>query len=151
MTKEEIVNLANRCSRKIWETCMEEPGFSTNDCPEGANGLSDIVLNVILKEFPAIKECSSLPSDLDEAAEEYRDTEVCTDSDYIDDDGDSLYRSFALREAFKSGAEWMAHQGQTLDSFIWMDEDDKLFIEAFVDENKFKMADNVIIQVRKKQ
>ena len=50
----------------------------------------------------------SLPSDLDEAAEEYRDTEVCTGSDYIDDDGDSVYRSFALKEAFKAGAEWMA-------------------------------------------
>ena len=49
-----------------------------------------------------------LPDSIDEAAEEYRDTEVCTDSDYIDDDGDSLYRSFALREAFKAGAEWMA-------------------------------------------
>lgn len=51
---------------------------------------------------------TSPPSDLDEAAEEYRDTEVCTDSDYIDDDGDSLYRSFALKEAFKAGAKWMA-------------------------------------------
>lgn len=68
MTKEEIINLANRCSRKIWEICMEEPGFSINDCPEGANGLSDIVLNVILKEFPATKKCSSIPSNLDEAA-----------------------------------------------------------------------------------
>ena len=50
----------------------------------------------------------SLPSGLDEAAEEYKDTEVCTGSDYIDDDGDSVYRSFALKEAFKAGAEWMA-------------------------------------------
>lgn len=53
---------------------MEEPGFNTNDCPEGANGLSDIVLNVILKAFPATKKCSSLPSDLDEAAKEYAKT-----------------------------------------------------------------------------
>lgn len=74
MTKEEIINLANRCSRKIWEICMEEPGFSTNDCPEGANGLSDMVLNVILKAFPATKECSFFPSNLEEAAKEYAKT-----------------------------------------------------------------------------
>lgn len=60
----------------------------------------------------------SLPSNLDEAAEEYRDTEVCTGSDYIDDDGDSLYRSFALKEAFKAGAELMAGQFQKIDGSL---------------------------------
>lgn len=77
-----------------------------------------------------------LPSDIDEAAEEYA---YKTQWDH------------GVRfDAFKAGAEWMAGQGETLESLIWRDEDDKLFIEAFVDENKFKMADNVTIQIRKK-
>ena len=50
----------------------------------------------------------------------------------------------------QAGAEWMAEQGQTIVSLVWRDEDDKLFIEAFVDENEFKMADKIIIQIRKK-
>ena len=45
----------------------------------------------------------------------------------------------------------MAQQGETFESVVWKDSDDELFVEAYVDENKFKMADNVIIQVRKKQ
>lgn len=84
-----------------------------------------------------------LPSNVDEAAEEYA-------PDFSNDFA-SKAAVDAVRDAFKNGAEWLAQQGQTLDSLIWRDEDDKLFIEAFVDENKFKMADNVIIQVRKKQ
>ena len=79
-----------------------------------------------------------LPSDVDEAADTYANKY---------DDINSNAKAYV---AFKAGAEWMAQQGQTFESVVWMDEDDKLFIEAFVDENKFKMADNVIIQVRKK-
>ena len=86
----------------------------------------------------------SLPSNLDEAAEdswavyEYRESPK------------GLY-STCYVDGFKAGAEWMAGQGETLNSLIWRDEDDKLFIDAFVDENKFKMAENVTIQVRKKK
>lgn len=87
-----------------------------------------------------------LPSNIDEAAEK------CAGKvEFTANYNDEWINHEDIFNTFKSGAEWMAHQGQTLDSFIWMDEDDKLFIEAFVDENKFKMADNVIIQVRKKQ
>ena len=59
-----------------------------------------------------------LPENLDEAAEEYRDTEVCTGSDYIDDDGDSLYRSFALKDAFKAGVEWQLNEDSEKHYFI---------------------------------
>lgn len=86
----------------------------------------------------------SLPSNLDKAAEdswavyEYRESPK------------GLY-STCYVDGFKAGAEWMAGQGETLNSLIWRDEDDKLFIDAFVDENKFKMSENVTIQVRKKK
>ena len=85
-----------------------------------------------------------IPSNLDKAAEdswavyEYRESPK------------GLY-STCYVDGFKAGAEWMAGQGETLNSLIWRDEDDKLFIDAFVDENKFKMAENVTIQVRKKK
>lgn len=91
----------------------------------------------------------SLPSDLDEAAEEYRDTEVCTDSDYIDDDGDSLYRSFALREAFKAGAEWMAGQGHTVDGTFHHSCGYPSVIELKTYLRDYEGAD-VIVQIRKK-
>ena len=46
--------------------------------------------------------------DLEEAAEEYRQGEVDSGCDYIDDsDGDSLYHSACLTDAFIAGAEWM--------------------------------------------
>lgn len=98
-----------------------------------------------------------LSSNVDEAADVYANKEFPDEpscgrwgtGDY-EPPVDMEYPREIAKDAFKSGAEWMAHQGQTLDSFIWMDEDDKLFIEAFVDENKFKMADNVTIQIRKK-
>lgn len=92
------------------------------------------------------KEQPSLPSNIDEAAVEY-----AWQKEGPLAEGERLSVCFNPRiETFKAGAEWLAQQGQTLDSLIWRDEDDKLFIEVFVDENKFKMADNVTIQVRKK-
>lgn len=91
----------------------------------------------------------SLPSNLDEAAEEYRDTEMCTDSDYIDDDGDSLYRSFALREAFKAGAEWMAGQGITVGGTFHHSCGYPSVIELKTYLRDYEGAD-VIVQIRKK-
>lgn len=71
--------------------------------------------------------------------------------EYESNIGSQDYVPIEIEEAFKAGAEWMARQGETSESLIWRDEDDKLFIEVFVDENKFKMAENVTIQIRKKQ
>lgn len=71
--------------------------------------------------------------------------------EYESNIGSQDYVPIEIEEAFKAGAEWMARQGETSESLIWRDEDDKLFVEVFVDENKFKMAENVTIQIRKKQ
>lgn len=70
--------------------------------------------------------------------------------EYESNIGSQDYVPIEIEEAFKAGAEWMARQGETSESLIWRDEDDKLFVEVFVDENKFKMAENVTIQIRKK-
>lgn len=86
----------------------------------------------------------SLPSDINKAANNYG-VDVRLGYPRVMDETDRY-----IYNAFKAGAKWMAEQGETLESLIWRDEDDKLFIEAFVDENKFKMADNVTIQIRKK-
>jgi len=82
-----------------------------------------------------------LPSNIDEAAEKYAYTIYPSEG----------VANIEVNNAFKAGAEWHAKQGQTFESVVWKDSDDGLYVEADVDENKFKMADNVIIQVRKKQ
>lgn len=124
------------------------------------------ILQNICFEAPEVKEALqiaiealsmlSLPSDLDEAAEEFVKTTSVKVWGKIDPKKDLKgYMARAnygtgLLDGFKAGAEWMVGQGQTIESLVWRDEDDKLFIEAFIDENKFKMADNIIIQIRKK-
>lgn len=90
----------------------------------------------------------SLPSNLDEAAKKYGHEEPILPEGY--NDGDiPLYERWTA-DAFKAGAEWHARQGQTFESIVWKDSEDGLYVEAFVDESKFKMADNVLIQVIKK-
>jgi len=115
---------------------------TTEHDPDGENHIVDYA-DFQVTEWASLSNVNkpSLPSGLDEAAEKYSENILANNEDLQD----------AIGDAFKAGAEWMAGQGQTLDSLIWRDEDDKLFIEAFVDENKFKMAENVTIQIRKKQ
>ena len=84
----------------------------------------------------------SLPSGLDEAAFAYEDS-----SEYPPANQEEERMVY---DAFKAGAEWHARQGQTFESVVWKDGEDGLYIEADVDENKFTMADNVVIQVIKK-
>ena len=55
-----------------------------------------------------IDECKpSLPSNLDEAAEEFSDGEW---DGLHDEDGNPLYTQDYIEYAFKAGAEWMAEQ-----------------------------------------
>lgn len=86
----------------------------------------------------------NLPSGLDEAAQKVED--------YYDVGEEHGYLHCLrgnIKDVFKAGAEWHARQGQTFESAVWKDSDDGLYVEAFVDENKFKMADAVRIQVCK--
>ena len=70
MTKEDIIHFAKECSSSIYELCMNNPFFNTTECPIGANGLSDVVLNAVLNAFPKMKELASISDtkSLDEAA-----------------------------------------------------------------------------------
>ena len=118
--------------------------YEQNDF-EKKYSMSKDVYDNICAQFFALGESynikSSLPSNIDEAAEKYAYTIYPSEG----------VANIEVNNAFKAGAEWHAKQGQTFESVVWKDSDDELFVEAYVDENKFKMADNIIIQVRKKQ
>ena len=96
-----------------------------------------------------------LSSDVDEAAEEYANKEYPDEAscgqwgtgDY-EPPVDMEYPREVAKDSFKAGAEWMAGQGTTKETVVFRDEDDGLFVEAFVKE-PFKMADKVIVQIRK--
>lgn len=90
------------CSQIWWE----EQGWIMIPPDATIEGI-DSLLRQVKKKLQ--QEQPSLPDNLDEAAEEYRQGEVDSGCDYIDDsDGDSLYHSACLVDAFKAGAEWGA-------------------------------------------
>lgn len=134
MTKEEIIRKGNeKFPQDIIETINDDGSITRED------------VNFKLRKAymeGLIDNNISLPSNLDEAAEE----------EYPDFSNDFASKAAvdAVRDAFKSGAKWHAKQGQTFESVVWQDSEDGLYVEAFVDESKFKMADNVLIQVIKK-
>ena len=134
MTKEEIIRKGNeKFPQDIIETINDDGSITRED------------VNFKLRKAymeGLIDNNISLPSNLDEAAEE--------ESPDFSNDFASKAAVDAVRDAFKSGAKWHAKQGQTFESVVWQDSEDGLYVEAFVDESKFKMADNVLIQVIKK-
>ena len=89
----------------------------------------------------------SLPSDLDEAAEEYEDwVESYSQSDFP--------TCVSFRQAFKAGADWLAGRGVTVDGIITK-VGYKLDVETteylLPEESEFERGDKVIVQIRKKQ
>ena len=93
-------------------------------------------LNIMLNE-------PSLPSNLDEAAEEY--CSKCREKGF----------HLSPWSAFKAGAEWMAGQGETIDCSIdWYDgpipdcSEEQLF--SAIEKAELEVGDKVIIQIRKK-
>jgi len=84
------------------------------------------------------QEQSSLPDNLDEAAEEYEDwVESYCQSDFP--------TCVSFRQAFKAGAEWMAKQGVSMEvvsGVPWR------AVDAFIHDHDY-MEDS-IIQIRKK-
>ena len=139
MTKEEIIRKGNeKFPQDIIETINDDGSITRED------------VNFKLRKAymeGLIDNNISLPDNLDEAAEEFSDGEW---DGLHDNDGNALYTEDMIQYAFKSGAKWHAKQGQTFESVVWQDSEDGLYVEAFVDESKFKMADNVLIQVIKK-
>ena len=99
----------------------------------------------------------SLPSNLDEAAEDYANTHYGEFFEVEYEFGDPIEtivddKPF-VRDAFKSGAEWMVGQGCTTEKTV-----DRTPFNGpagiclnLHDSTGFKIGDKVIVQVRKKQ
>ena len=94
----------------------------------------------------------SLPSNLDEAAEEYKQDEIDTSVDYHDDTGEPLCFMEALKDAFKAGAEWMAGQGVTKEAVIGMSTEEITINVSQQTLNELDLCpgDKVVLQIRKK-
>lgn len=108
----------------------------------------------------------SLPSNLDEAAEEYADY----NSQRWHEDGDVYYDHSKIMDAFKAGAEWITSQGVCIPAHIFMpceikdvydsskgeypaaihpDCGGSLVLERYLKD--FKHNEEVIMQIRKKE
>ena len=81
-----------------------------------------------------------LPSNLDEAAENYAPD--------FSNDIPSKAAVDSMREAFKAGAEWMAGQGETFNGYISMK--GKRSLIAIEGKSEYKFGDKVIVQIRKR-
>lgn len=94
-----------------------------------------------MHEEKEIKESEKpVPNDLEEAAEEYRQGEVDTGCDYIDDsDGDSLYHSACLADAFIAGAKWQAEKDKETIELA----EDHAYFAGSVNEREQMMKDAV--------
>lgn len=88
------------------------------------------------------QEHPSLPSNIDEAAEEYSENILANNEDLQD----------AIEDVFKEGAKWMARQGETIEGEVVMDINNNLAITAKGFSGKEAVfGDKVIVQIRKKQ
>lgn len=93
---------------------------------------------------------TKLPSNLDEAAEEYYDNmwdDLGGKAMVINYEHDIWYPSSVIETVFKAGAEWMAGQGYTKEGVARPD-DCEIWIN-FTDTD-IKDGDEVIVQIRKK-
>ena len=147
MTKEEIIKKGNEKYPQDIIEIINDDGSITRE---------DVNFKVRKAYIPGLIDNNvNLPSGLDEAAVLSANGSVISRQSSIDGRvvynlNEKCFNHEDLVKQFKKGAEWHARQGQTFESVVWKDSDDGLYVEAFVDENKFKMADNVVIQVIKK-
>lgn len=110
----------------------EEDGYPDTTSSEATLKSVRTFITSLQQEHP------SLPSNIDEAAEEYSENILANGEDMFD----------AIADGFRAGAEWMAGQGETLNLPI-----DELSCGAYIScvEQGLTSDDDVIIQVRKKQ
>lgn len=96
------------------------------------------------------QEQPSLPSNIDEAAEEYSENILANNEDLQD----------AIEDAFKEGAKWMAEQGETKQGVVTKDDFIQFADDTYIDLDPkleltpafaLKDAKEVIVQIRKKQ
>ena len=79
-----------------------------------------------------------LPDNLDEAAKKYAKTQ---DNNFL--------KPEIVCQIFKSGAKWMAEQGETHEAFISV-KGKRTLLSVLARLSNFKFGDKVIIQIRKK-
>ena len=123
---------AEKLIAEIRKLCSESCISESDDYYEYAKSEIIDIITSLQQEHP------SLPSDIDEAAEEYSENILANNEDLQD----------AIEDAFKEGAKWMARQGVTLNLSI-----DELSCGAYNScvEQGLTSEDDVIIQIRKKQ
>ena len=89
---------------------------------------------------------TSLPSNLDEAAEKVEDY-----YDVGEEHGYLYCHRGDIKDAFKAGAEWMAGQGVSIPGKVGIYGVDVESITKELWETGFKIGEEVILQIRKKQ
>lgn len=90
------------------------------DWPEAARAVAS---DLGILERKLEEKIASLPSDLDEAADCYKDTIEPEDvDDYVNGVFYETFTEYQIADAFKAGAEWMAGQGVKLKCWIARDE-----------------------------
>ena len=145
MTQEEIqIAQAAYCVGKMWD---EYEGTEDFDLLVGKRVLH--LIELVRKSHP------SLPSNLDEAAEDYEENKVHSISALgTDKDGFAYYMrtGTSFNDAFKAGAEWMARQGITKEAVIGMatEEISINVSQQTLDELDLCPGDKVVVQIRKK-
>lgn len=132
MTQEEIIKKAYEVYPDKQDTYHSYKFLSFNDIQKW---LREAYIKGLTEQLE-----SYLPSNLDEAAEEYNESESWRWEAPM----------YPHREAFKTGAEWMAAQGTSYNTEIgWIDGPTVLdWPDNILDG--FKMGDKVIVQIRKK-
>lgn len=126
---------------KTGETCQDR------NIKESLNGVRKLLKGEELTGGERLERLQpSLPSNLDETAEEYAENDSYGEPDRV---------FTAAFMGFKAGAEWMAGQGQTLDVEVKKDAGGYPYIPCIElydydkDEPLSKPGDKVIIQIRK--
>jgi len=98
------------------------------------------------------KKVVPLPSNLDEAADNYYENDCPYDGEarVVNREYDIWFPSQAIEDAFKAGAEWMARQGETHEQYVIREIAEHDIGPAIVSyPDTFEIGDKVIVQIRK--
>ena len=135
---------AEKLIAEIRKLCSESCISESDDYYEYAKSEIIDIITSLQQEHP------SLPSDIDEAAEEYSENILANNEDLQD----------AIEDAFKEGAKWMAEQGETKQGVVTKDDFIQFADDTYIDLDPkleltpafaLKDAKEVIVQIRKKQ
>lgn len=95
-------------------------------------------ISYTVKDFNNALEVASLPSNIDEAADEFAIENYEERMGILD-----------LKGAFKAGAEWLADQGETLYDYINVDGKNQRWLGENLLQGDYDAGQAVIVQIRK--